>query len=208
MVWDFKGNSGPIDLPRMMTIVVDAGYHGYCGIEHGDAGRELDSIRELRQQLEATRDQLAASSPPIRVSDDSVAEGDNGHEEPDREQSMKTRRRNRPQRTITRREFVGGALATGVLVAGAPALLRGRNLNDKLNIAFIGSGGRANTNIRELTMLPGQKPPRRRAAGSARRAASGRERHRPLRRQPAGDRRRGREVPEGEDLHGSAEDLR
>jgi predicted dehydrogenase len=64
-----------------------------------------------------------------------------------------------PQRTITRREFVGGALATGVLVAGAPALLRGRNLNDRLNIAFIGSGGRANTNLRELTMLPGQKPP-------------------------------------------------
>jgi predicted dehydrogenase len=64
-----------------------------------------------------------------------------------------------PQRAITRREFVGGALATGVLVAGAPALLRGRNLNDRLNIAFIGSGGRANTNIRELTLLPGQPPP-------------------------------------------------
>ncbi len=46
-----------------------------------------------------------------------------------------------------------------MLVAGAPASLRGRNLNDKLNIAFIGSGGRANTNLRELTMLAGQKPP-------------------------------------------------
>ncbi len=63
-VWDFQGNSGPIDLPRMMTIVVDAGYHGYCGIEHGEAGRELDSIRELRQQLEATREQLAAKRRP------------------------------------------------------------------------------------------------------------------------------------------------
>jgi sugar phosphate isomerase/epimerase len=61
VVWDFQGNSGPIDLPRMMTIVIDAGYHGYCGIEHGDAGRELDSIKELRQQLETTRDQLAAN---------------------------------------------------------------------------------------------------------------------------------------------------
>jgi L-ribulose-5-phosphate 3-epimerase len=60
-VWDAQGNSGPIDLPRMMTIVIDAGYHGYCGIEHGEAGRELDSIRDLRQQLEATRDQLAAN---------------------------------------------------------------------------------------------------------------------------------------------------
>jgi len=72
---------------------------------------------------------------------------------------MKTPSEKTPQRTITRREFVGGALATGVLVAGAPALLRGRNLNDRLNIAFIGSGGRANTNLRELTLLPGQPPP-------------------------------------------------
>jgi L-ribulose-5-phosphate 3-epimerase len=60
-VWDFQGNSGPIDLPRMMEIVVSAGYHGYCGIEHGPAGSELEGIKELRQQLEATRDQLAAN---------------------------------------------------------------------------------------------------------------------------------------------------
>lgn len=60
-VWDFKGNNGPIDLPKMMAIVVDAGYHGYCGIEHGTEGRELESIRELREQLEAARDQLAAN---------------------------------------------------------------------------------------------------------------------------------------------------
>jgi sugar phosphate isomerase/epimerase len=60
-VWDFHGKSGPIDLPRMMKIVVDAGYHGYCGIEHGASGRELDSIRELRQQMEAARDQLSKS---------------------------------------------------------------------------------------------------------------------------------------------------
>jgi L-ribulose-5-phosphate 3-epimerase len=60
-VWDFKGNSGPIDLPRMMKIVVDAGYHGYCGIEYGPAGRELEGIRELREQLEAARTQLAKS---------------------------------------------------------------------------------------------------------------------------------------------------
>jgi sugar phosphate isomerase/epimerase len=59
-VWDFNGNTGPIDLPRMMKIVVDAGYHGYCGIEHGPAGRELEAIRTLREQLEAARTQLAA----------------------------------------------------------------------------------------------------------------------------------------------------
>ena len=61
-VWDFHGKSGPIDLPKMMKIVVDAGYHGYCGIEHGASGRELESIRELREQLEATRTQLSAKS--------------------------------------------------------------------------------------------------------------------------------------------------
>ena len=60
-VWDFHGNSGPIDLPKMMKIVVDAGYHGYCGIEHGASGRELESIRELREQLEAARAQLSKS---------------------------------------------------------------------------------------------------------------------------------------------------
>lgn len=57
-VWDFHGHSSPIDLPRMMTIVVDAGYHGYCGIEYGPSGRELDGVKELRAQLEAVRTQL------------------------------------------------------------------------------------------------------------------------------------------------------
>ena len=60
-VWDFKGNNGPIDLPRMMAIVVDAGYHGYCGIEYGTDGNELADIKQLREQLEAARDQLSAN---------------------------------------------------------------------------------------------------------------------------------------------------
>ncbi|HTV01719.1 MAG TPA: sugar phosphate isomerase/epimerase family protein [Luteitalea sp.] len=60
-VWDFHGKNGPIDLPKMMKIVVDAGYHGYCGIEHGAPGKELESIRELREQLEAARTQLSRS---------------------------------------------------------------------------------------------------------------------------------------------------
>jgi predicted dehydrogenase len=55
---------------------------------------------------------------------------------------------------ITRRDFVGGALATAGVVAGAPALLRGRHLNDKLDIAFIGCGGRGLANIEELTTTP------------------------------------------------------
>ncbi|MGH7959111.1 MAG: hypothetical protein ACREH8_19185, partial [Opitutaceae bacterium] len=55
---------------------------------------------------------------------------------------------------ITRREFVGRALTTAGVITGAPALLRGQNLNNKLNIAFIACGGRANTNLNELTIVP------------------------------------------------------
>lgn len=61
VVWDMQGHSSAIDLPRMMKIVVDAGYHGYCGIEHGQPGRELEAIRALREQLEAVRTQLSTA---------------------------------------------------------------------------------------------------------------------------------------------------
>src|SRR5512144_2753635 len=61
----------------------------------------------------------------------------------------------RPRR-LTRREFVGGALGTAGLITGAPALLRGRNLNGKLDIAFIASGGRATDLMDELTLTPGR----------------------------------------------------
>ena len=62
-----------------------------------------------------------------------------------------------------------------------------QNLNNKLNIAFIACGGRANASLSELTIVPGREPARRTAAASAAGAdgaASGRERHRPLRREP------------------------
>jgi sugar phosphate isomerase/epimerase len=58
-VWDANGNSGDIDLLKMMKIVVDAGYHGHCGIEYGPEGKELEGVVDLRKQLEAVRDQLA-----------------------------------------------------------------------------------------------------------------------------------------------------
>jgi L-ribulose-5-phosphate 3-epimerase len=58
-VWDASGNSGDIDLLKMMKIVVDAGYRGHCGIEYGPEGKELEGITQLRQQLEAVREQLA-----------------------------------------------------------------------------------------------------------------------------------------------------
>src|SRR5438105_15964967 len=56
---------------------------------------------------------------------------------------------------MTRREFVGRALAVGI-ISGAPAFLRGQSLNNKLNIAFIACGGRANASLNELTIVPGR----------------------------------------------------
>src|SRR5437773_4777251 len=64
---------------------------------------------------------------------------------------------------MTRREFVGRALAVGI-ISGAPAFLRGQNLNNKLNIAFIACGGRANASLAELTVVPGRSPGERRKA--------------------------------------------
>src|SRR5437016_10945252 len=56
---------------------------------------------------------------------------------------------------MTRREFVGRTLLTAGVIATAPAFLRGQNLNNKLNIAFIACGGRANASLGELTIVPG-----------------------------------------------------
>ncbi len=51
------------------------------------------------------------------------------------------------QRRITRRQFMGEALAGAGAFAAAPAIVSGRNLNDKLNIAMIGAGGRGAANL-------------------------------------------------------------
>lgn len=71
---------------------------------------------------------------------------------------MDTTTRHTQRRDISRRAFVGGALAVGGLMAHAPAILRGQNLNSKMNIAFIGAGGRANASLRALTVLPNEAP--------------------------------------------------
>ncbi len=68
---------------------------------------------------------------------------------------MKTPKTSTSPQTLTRREFVGRTLATAGVIAGAPAFLRGQNLNSKLNIAFIACGGRGNTSLNELTIVPG-----------------------------------------------------
>ena len=84
--------------------------------------------------------------------------------------AMNKKTRKARQRQMTRREFVGGALAAAGVIAGAPAFLRGRNLNDKLNIAFIASGGRATDLMSELTLTAER---RGRAAESAARGGAG-----------------------------------
>jgi hypothetical protein len=76
---------------------------------------------------------------------------------------MKKARRTR-QRQLTRREFVGSAVAAAGVITGAPAFLRGQNLNNKLRIAFIACGGRANASLNELTLRPGAPPPSGRGA--------------------------------------------
>ena len=68
---------------------------------------------------------------------------------------------------MTRRQFVGRTLAAGVISA-APAILRGQNLNNKLNIAFIACGGRATASLGELTVVPGRD-----AGGGGTRARAG-----------------------------------
>src|SRR5213593_3380757 len=80
---------------------------------------------------------------------------------------MKKTKNRTYSRAMTRREFVGRTLAIGI-ISGAPALLRGQNLNNKLNIAFIACGGRANASLAELTVVPGRNPGEgRKRAGAA-----------------------------------------
>jgi predicted dehydrogenase len=60
---------------------------------------------------------------------------------------MQTTRRRR----ITRREFVGGTMAATGVLASAPAILRGQNLNSRLRLAIIGVGGRGRDNLKPLS---------------------------------------------------------
>jgi predicted dehydrogenase len=51
----------------------------------------------------------------------------------------------------TRRGFLKQAAVGASAVFTAPAVLRGRNLNERLNIAVIGSGGRGGANLRSVS---------------------------------------------------------
>lgn len=52
---------------------------------------------------------------------------------------------------LTRRQFQRTALAAGACLLSAPAIVRGRNLNEKLNIAVIATGGRGGSNLSSVS---------------------------------------------------------
>ena len=54
------------------------------------------------------------------------------------------------RRTLDRRGFLRTAAIAGATTFAAPAILRARNLNEKLNIAVIGAGGRGASNTRSV----------------------------------------------------------
>lgn len=62
-VWDAEGNQSDLDFNRMMQIVVNAGYHGYCGIEFGG----LQGLNAARESLEAARGQIESPKPAGRL---------------------------------------------------------------------------------------------------------------------------------------------
>ena len=53
--------------------------------------------------------------------------------------------------SVSRRRFLGVSTAVGAAIIGAPAVLRGQNLNEKLNIAIIGTGGRGGGNMNSVS---------------------------------------------------------
>ena len=55
-VWDDEGNQSDLDYDRMLKIVIDSGFRGYCGIEHGG----FDGLNSSRKKLEQVRERLAA----------------------------------------------------------------------------------------------------------------------------------------------------
>ena len=58
--FDEQGNEVHTDYHKMMKIVVDAGYHGYVGIEwEGDEPDEIEGILLTKQLLERVRQDLA-----------------------------------------------------------------------------------------------------------------------------------------------------
>jgi sugar phosphate isomerase/epimerase len=51
-VWDDKGNQSPLDFERMLRIVLDSGFSGYCGIEFGSYETLTESRKKLERAIE------------------------------------------------------------------------------------------------------------------------------------------------------------
>jgi len=59
--FDENGNETTIDYPRMLKIVVDAGYHSFVGIEYGGKRlNEHDGIMATKRLLDRIREQMSA----------------------------------------------------------------------------------------------------------------------------------------------------
>lgn len=56
IVWDDNMKQSPLDYERMLKIVLDAGFNGYCGIEHGG----FAGLNASRERLEQAREKLSA----------------------------------------------------------------------------------------------------------------------------------------------------
>src|SRR5207247_10261369 len=52
---------------------------------------------------------------------------------------------------IPRRRFLRASAAAGAALLASPALLRGKGLNEKLNIAIVGAGGRGASNTQSVS---------------------------------------------------------
>lgn len=60
--FDAAGNTVRIDFPRMIRIVLDAGYHGHIGIEwEGAEPEDVEGVRLAKVLLERIRSELAAA---------------------------------------------------------------------------------------------------------------------------------------------------
>jgi sugar phosphate isomerase/epimerase len=60
--FDAEGNEVRTDYPKMLKIVLDAGYHGYIGIEwEGEKPGEVEGIRLTQRLLERVREDLGRS---------------------------------------------------------------------------------------------------------------------------------------------------
>ncbi len=61
--FDESGNETHTDYRRMMKIVLEAGYHGYVGIEYeGDSLSEVDGVKATKKLLETVRDELTVQA--------------------------------------------------------------------------------------------------------------------------------------------------